>query len=391
MYNAVKTLQKKITKQLLSPPDRNRKEKNIIGINIVILIVLCGIITNISHNSFLSVHIMLIPIFYGIIYISVLKSVLVSLITVSTIGIISMLEKINPSNDLCFLWLYRVGMVTMGTLIISILIHQLRRFYKSATIKSQTDFYTGQWNFLKLKEDYLLLIKTKKCKSCTFVMYEIDNLDLTNRFEGYKEGWEAVKGLMERAMEGFETQIVYSISQNRYLIMIPDTLLKTVILSAENFYELSKNPFRIYDIAIYLNIKIGIAHMTTLEDNLYEVFRRLGSALEQTEKSNKQIVLYDEEFTTKRKENYQLQLALNHACRNNEFYLHYQPKVYFHDESVEGVEALLRWDNIPKGITIAQIIDMAEETGLITEIIKQVVLKAVCQLSEWKNKVEKSA
>src|SRR3990167_8875010 len=79
--------------------------------------------------------------------------------------------------------------------------------------------------------------------------------------------------------------------------------------------------------------------------------------------------------------------ALHNAIKNQELYLRYQPIYNLADESLFGVEALLRWHHAEFGeIPTAEIISVAEESGLIIEIDHWVMDEALRQYMAWKLK-----
>jgi len=69
---------------------------------------------------------------------------------------------------------------------------------------------------------------------------------------------------------------------------------------------------------------------------------------------------------------------IEHALERQEFELHYQPKVSFLEGQVSGAECLVRWNHPDKGrIPPDLFIPLAEQTGLISEITEQIILRAI--------------
>ena len=79
-----------------------------------------------------------------------------------------------------------------------------------------------------------------------------------------------------------------------------------------------------------------------------------------------------------------LETDLRRALERHELKLHYQPKVDSRSGCVTGVEALLRWQHPTRGaIAPAQLIALAEETGLIIAIGDWVIRTACRDAQAW--------
>ncbi|HZV63439.1 MAG TPA: EAL domain-containing protein, partial [Telluria sp.] len=79
-----------------------------------------------------------------------------------------------------------------------------------------------------------------------------------------------------------------------------------------------------------------------------------------------------------------LELALRRALENNEFVLHYQPKMDVHTGRISGAEALLRWNRPGYGMVApADFVPVMEETGLIVRVGAWVIDAACRQIADW--------
>jgi diguanylate cyclase (GGDEF)-like protein/PAS domain S-box-containing protein len=79
-----------------------------------------------------------------------------------------------------------------------------------------------------------------------------------------------------------------------------------------------------------------------------------------------------------------LEAALRDAIQNEEFVLHYQPKMHVETGRVTGAEALLRWERPGHGLVMPDaFIPALEETGLIVEVGNWVIAAACKQVGQW--------
>ena len=80
-----------------------------------------------------------------------------------------------------------------------------------------------------------------------------------------------------------------------------------------------------------------------------------------------------------------LQTMLRRALERDEFLLYYQPKVDLESGRVSGAEALLRWNSPDRGmIPPVEFISALEDSGLILDVGKWIIEKAVAQHVKWR-------
>jgi diguanylate cyclase (GGDEF)-like protein/PAS domain S-box-containing protein len=80
----------------------------------------------------------------------------------------------------------------------------------------------------------------------------------------------------------------------------------------------------------------------------------------------------------------ELETALRQAIKNQEFVLHYQPKVQLAGRALAGLEALLRWERPGYGLVPpSEFIYALEDSGLIVEVGRWVIAAACQQIQAW--------
>jgi EAL domain-containing protein (putative c-di-GMP-specific phosphodiesterase class I) len=96
-------------------------------------------------------------------------------------------------------------------------------------------------------------------------------------------------------------------------------------------------------------------------------------------------LFYAQKMTEAVAERLTLENQLRLALDNEEFVLHYQPKVNLANGKVSGVEGLIRWNDPRTGLVPpGRFIPILEETGLIYEVGRWALHKAIEDYLRWR-------
>jgi diguanylate cyclase (GGDEF)-like protein len=100
------------------------------------------------------------------------------------------------------------------------------------------------------------------------------------------------------------------------------------------------------------------------------LMRQAGVALQESRRSRSlEVCGFDSLIDERLKRRVQLTHELHQAVTNEEFVLHYQPKVDLESEKIIGAEALVRWCHPVFGLQLPELfIPIAEVTGLISDL-----------------------
>jgi diguanylate cyclase (GGDEF)-like protein/PAS domain S-box-containing protein len=159
---------------------------------------------------------------------------------------------------------------------------------------------------------------------------------------------------------------------------------ENVVKYFEKIIQAMAQPIIIGDSEFHLSIRAGISSYPTDGKDADALVRNANAALKKALLSGDKYLFYAPEFNAQLTKKLTLENKLSRALDNEHFVLHYQPKVSVRDGRIVGLEALIRW-NDPEGGMVApgMFIPLLEETGMILEVGRWVLKKAMSDTIRW--------
>lgn len=205
---------------------------------------------------------------------------------------------------------------------------------------------------------------------------------------GHAYGDTILKTIAQRIKRSVtDHDIVSRIGGDEFVILIGHvTSDEQVIDVAETILQAIKNPIMIHNSEFHVTTSIGISVYPDHGQVIEELIRNADTAMYNVKSTGGNTSkIYDETMADLALEYFSLQTEFRKALKQNQFLLHYQPKVNTGTGEVIGVEALVRWNHPEKGlISPAIFIPLAEESGFIMELGVWVIQETCRQIKAWK-------
>ncbi|MCH7929702.1 MAG: EAL domain-containing protein, partial [Proteobacteria bacterium] len=157
------------------------------------------------------------------------------------------------------------------------------------------------------------------------------------------------------------------------------------VVLAQKVIDALAQPYRIGDHEVRTGTTIGIAVYPTDGTEPQELLQNADFALYAGKaKQRDGFEMFDPEMSAALKASKDLEVELHRALENEEFVLHYQPRVALATGVIIGVEALVRWVHPERGmIAPGAFIPVAESSGLVRPLGEWVLRTACREANSW--------
>lgn len=259
--------------------------------------------------------------------------------------------------------------------------------------KATHDTLTGLPNramFMARLEQSLEKAQKNPNHKVSVLFIDLDRFKYVNDSLGHQIGDELLIKIAERLKDCMRPRdLVARLGGDEFTILVEGNHQpEKVVRIAERIQEKFAHPFDLSGHEVYSSASIGILNISENHKTPEDLMRDADTAMYQAKRAGKaRHEVFDENMHAAVKETLKLETELRRAIEKRELEVYYQPIYSLITGSLEGFEALARWNHKDFGtVSPEKFITLAEEIGVIDALGEQILEKACRQLISLKDK-----
>jgi len=254
---------------------------------------------------------------------------------------------------------------------------------------AQHDFLTSLPNRLLLTErfSHAISLAQRHDKQVGVLFLDLDNFKHINDSLGHAIGDRLLQSVASRLMECVRTtDTVCRQGGDEFVILLAEIgRPQDAAHVAETLRTALALPHLIDGHELHVSLSIGISVYPDDGTDVDVLMQNADAAMYHAKASGRNNVQFFKPDINARAVRRQfVESSLRRALKQEEFLLHYQPKIDLASGAITGVEALIRWQDPDLGLVYpAQFVPVAEENGLIIPVGRWVLREACRQVQAW--------
>jgi diguanylate cyclase (GGDEF)-like protein len=217
------------------------------------------------------------------------------------------------------------------------------------------------------------------------MMLDLDRFKEVNDTLGHHVGDRVLVDFTERIKRHIDTGDVFArFGGDEFAILVQRGDLDAVNGLADRIVGDSFSPIHLNNIDVVVTASMGIAVWSDDNCDTSELLRQADVAMYTAKREHTRVEMYRSEIDHRTPERLSLLGSLREALERGSLEVHYQPKVDLVTSTVTGAEALVRWNHPSRGWVLPmEFVQVAEQSGLITQLTDQVLTAAIGTASGW--------
>ncbi|MDD8059983.1 EAL domain-containing protein [Shewanella metallivivens] len=222
------------------------------------------------------------------------------------------------------------------------------------------------------------------------LLVDIDHFKYLNDSLGHQLGDEMICLMAQRLRSLIPPSYTLArLGGDEFVILMSDAhSVEASSVLAAKLVEAMHEPFILAGQKFSVSISVGISVFPNDAKDAEELMRHADVAMYRAKQEGRnRFSFFSHDLESSIRERHQLETCLRNAISHDELFVHYQPKINLATNEIVGAEALVRLVD-SEGVFISpnEFIPLAEESGLIIRLGKQVLYKACAEAKSWLDK-----
>jgi diguanylate cyclase (GGDEF)-like protein/PAS domain S-box-containing protein len=282
----------------------------------------------------------------------------------------------------------RAGRV-IGAVIVFHDVSAARAMSREMTHAAQHDVVTNLPNRLLLNDRITqsIALARRYNRPIAVIFLDLDHFKYINDSLGHATGDQLLQSVSKRLLASVRSSDTVSRQGgDEFVILLAEitypedaaTSARKILLSLNALHSVEEHD-------LHIDGSIGISIYPEDGEDAGTLIKNADMAMYHAkEKGRNNFQFFKAEMNLKAVERQSLEGGLRHAIEREEFLLHYQPKVNLETGEITGIEALIRWQQMDRGlIPPSRFVPVAEDCGLILPIGRWVMREACKQARAW--------
>lgn len=266
---------------------------------------------------------------------------------------------------------------------------QLEYQRQQLEFQANHDILTALPNRVLFLKDLVQNIKTAKEEQniMAVLFIDLDNFKEINDSLGHDVG-DKVLVEVSRRMQGVRrsSDTLARLGGDEFAIILNKlSSVEDVGSIVQEGMEILSQPLSIEHNTLYVSMSVGISIYPNDGQIAKELVKNADAAMYRAkQKGRNTYSFYNEEMTEKACERVFLETELRKALKNDDLLVYFQPQMDGRNNTIVGMEALVRWRHPDRGMIFPdKFIPLAELTGMIVELDRLVMRKAITAFTQW--------